>query len=87
LGDEIMVKNITIFTTNTCAYCGMVKKWLGAKGIGYEEVNLDQHPEMQAEALRISGALTVPVTVVTKHDDTREVIVGYNLAKLAPAVG
>jgi glutaredoxin len=81
-----MVKNITIFTTNTCAYCGMVKKWLGAKGIGYEEVNLDQNPDRQAEALRISGALTVPVTVVTRHDDTQEVIVGWNLAKLAPAV-
>lgn len=81
-----MVKNVTIFTTNTCAYCGMVKKWLGAKGIGYEEVNLDQNPERQAEALRISGALTVPVTVITKHDDTQEVVVGYNLAKLAPAV-
>lgn len=81
-----MVKNITIFTTNTCAYCGMVKKWLGTKGIGYEEVNLDQYPERQAEALAISGALTVPVTVVTKHDDSKEVVIGFNLAKLAPAV-
>ncbi len=81
-----MVKNITIFTTNTCAYCGMVKKWLGAKGYSYEEVNLDQNPDRQAEALQISGALTVPVTVVTKHDNSREVIVGFNLSKLAPAV-
>jgi glutaredoxin 3 len=81
-----MPKKITIFTTNTCAYCAMVKKYLGAKGHEWEEVNLDQHPERQAEALQLSGALTVPVTVVTKHDDTREVIVGYNLAKLAPAV-
>jgi glutaredoxin len=81
-----MPKNITIFTTNTCAYCGMVKKYLGAKGHEWEEVNLDQHPERQAEALSLSGALTVPVTVVTKQDDSQEVIVGYNLAKLAPAV-
>lgn len=81
-----MAKNITIFTSNTCAYCGMVKKWLGAKGHSYEEVNLDEHPERQAEAQRLSGALTVPVTVVTKTDDSQEVIVGYNLAKLAPAV-
>jgi glutaredoxin len=81
-----MVKNVMIFTTNTCAYCGMVKKWLGAKGVSYEEVNLDQFPERQAEAMELSGALTVPVTVVTKHDDTREVVVGFNLAKLAPAV-
>lgn len=81
-----MVKNITIFTTNTCAYCSMVKKYLGAKGHNYEEVNLDQNPHRQAEAMKISGALTVPVTIVTKHDDSQEVIVGYNLARLAPAV-
>ena len=81
-----MPKNITIFTTNTCAYCGMVKRWLGAKGYQYEEVNLDQNPDRAAEALAVSGSLTVPVTVVTKTDDSREVIVGYNLAKLAPAV-
>ena len=81
-----MPKKITIFTTNSCAYCGMVKKYLGSKGHHYEEVNLDEHPERQAEALRLSGALTVPVTLITKQDDTQEVVVGYNLSKLAPAV-
>lgn len=81
-----MVKNITIFTTNTCAYCVMVKKWLGAKGFSYEEVNLDTSPERQKEAYEMSGQLAVPVTIVTKADDSKEVIVGYNLAKLAPAV-
>ncbi len=82
-----MAKNITIFTTNTCAYCVMVKRWLQTKGINYEEVNLDHQPERQAEAYAVSGQLAVPVTVVTKEDDSKEVIVGYNLAKLAPAVG
>lgn len=81
-----MVKNITIFTTNTCAYCVMVKKYLDIKGHQYDVVNLDEHPERQAEALALSGALTVPVTVVSKQDDTKEVVVGYNLAKLAPAL-
>lgn len=81
-----MVKNITIFTTNTCAYCQMVKKWLDAKGFGYDVVNLDENPERQAEALALSGALTVPVTVVTKEDDSKQVVIGYNLAKLAPAL-
>ena len=81
-----MAKNITIFTTNTCAYCVMVKRFLDVKGHGYEVVNLDEQPHRQAEALQLSGALTVPVTVVTKDDDSQEVIVGYNLSKLAPAV-
>lgn len=81
-----MAKDITIFTTNTCAYCGMVKKWLDNKGHSYQVVNLDDHPERQAEALQLSGALTVPITVVTKQDDSKEVVVGFNLSKLAPAV-
>lgn len=79
-------KNITIFTTNTCAYCVMVKKWLTAKGMSYEEVNLDEHPERQQEAYEVSGQLSVPITVVTKDDASKEVVIGYNLAQLAPAV-
>lgn len=81
-----MAKDITIYTTNTCAYCVMVKKWLGAKGFSYNEVNLDKQPERAQEALAISGQLAVPVTVITKEDDSKEVVVGYNLAKLVPAV-
>jgi len=81
-----VTKKITIFTTNTCAYCVHVKRFLDAKGHSYEVVNLDENPERQAEALRLSGALTVPVTVVTKQDDSQEVIVGFNLARLAPAI-
>lgn len=81
-----MVKKITIFTTKTCAYCPMVKKYLAAKGYSYDEINLDEEPHRQQEALALSGALTVPVTVIEKHDDSKEVVVGYNLAKLAPAI-
>ena len=82
-----MAKDITIFTTNTCAYCVMVKRFLDMKGQKYDVVNLDEHPERNQEAFELSGgALTVPITVITKQDDTKEVVVGYNLGKLAPAL-
>jgi glutaredoxin 3 len=82
-----MAKDITIFTTNTCSYCAMVKRFLDMKGQTYRVVNLDEHPERNKEAYELSnGALTVPITVVTKDDDTKHVVVGYNLAQLAPAV-
>jgi len=81
-----MAKNITIFTTNTCATCATLKTWLDRKGHTYEVVNLDDNPERQNEAFALSGAFTVPITVVTKHDDTQEVVVGPNFAKLAPAL-
>lgn len=81
-----MAKNITVFTTTTCSYCVMVKRFLDMKGKQYEVVNLDENPERRAEVMQMSGVATVPVTLVTKEDDTQEVVVGYNLARLAPAV-
>jgi len=68
---------IQIYTTNTCAYCKMVKQFLSMKGKEYEEINLDQNPERQAEALAISGAMTVPVTT-----DGKSVVIGWNPGKL-----
>ena len=81
-----MPKHIAIYTTNTCSYCVMVKKWLQSKGMTYEEINLDEKPELRADAMNISGSITVPITVITKDNDEKEVVIGWNLAKLAPAV-
>lgn len=47
------------------------------KGKKYEIVNLDEQPERQAEALALSGAMTVPVTT-----DGKSVVVGWNPSKL-----
>lgn len=80
------MKKITVFTTSTCAYCGMVKKWLDAKGISYSVINLDEQPEMQKKVFEKSGALTVPITLIENEDTTEEVVIGYNLARLAAVV-
>ncbi len=81
-----MGKKITIFTTNTCAYCVMVKRFLDSKGQTYEVVNLDDNPERQAEVLAKSGALTVPITLIENEDSSEDVVIGYNLSRLAPLV-
>lgn len=80
-----MGAKVTIYTTKSCASCQMAKRYMGYKGVVYEEVNLDEYPERQAEALQISGAMTVPVIVVDRAEK-RSVVVGYNLSKLAPAL-
>lgn len=83
-----MSKQVTVYTTTTCAFCMMVKKYLDSKGIAYEAINLDEHPEHQEKAIELSGALATPITVITDEDDgTQEVVVGYNVGKLAPALG
>ncbi len=80
------MKKITVYTTNTCTYCVMVKRWLDNKGINYQTVNLDEQPDKQKEIYEKSGALTVPVTLVEKEDASEEVVIGFNLPRLASAV-
>lgn len=80
------MKKITVYTTNTCSYCTMVKKYLDKKGVNYTTVNLDEQPHLQKEVYEKSGALTVPVTLIEKEDSSEEVVIGFNLPKLASAV-
>lgn len=85
-----MSKKVTVYTTNTCAYCVMVKKYLTSKGQMYEEVNLDEKPELRQQIISLSGQMTVPVTVVsdTDHEERQpDVTVGWNPGKLAAAIG
>ena len=83
-----MSKSITIYTTNTCAYCEVVKKFLNNKGLTYTVVNMDEHPEVRQEVIAMSGAMTVPVTIVADEDESvpKNITVGWNPAKLASAV-
>ena len=70
----------TVYTTKTCAYCPMVKKYLTYKGIKYTEKDAEQ-PEIRDEAIKLSGAMTVPITVI---DD--QVIVGWKPQLLSAAI-
>lgn len=72
---------LTVYTTDTCGYCSMVKRFLDSKKIEYEVVNLSENPERQKEAYEMSGALTVPVTT-----DGKSVVVGWNPGKLVQMV-
>lgn len=68
---------ITVFTTKTCAYCQMVKKFLDMKGKEYKVVNLEENPEIRQSLLEKTGEMRVPITQVGE-----EYIVGWNPAKL-----
>lgn len=69
-----------IYTTPTCAFCKTVEKFLDKYGVEYVELDASQ-PEIGKEAVRLSGATTVPVTVLNGH-----VIVGWKPAQLRKAI-
>ncbi len=51
---------IQMYTTGWCGYCDRARALLRARGIEYEEVNLDDDPAFRAKLLELSGRWTVP---------------------------
>lgn len=84
-----MAKQIKIYTTNTCAYCDAVKKYLDSKGQTYSIINLDDQPEKREEMMQLTSLMTVPVVVVSDDTDPSampKLVQGWNPAKLAEAI-
>lgn len=67
-----------LYTTDTCAYCPGVKKFLKAKGIPYEEVNVTEDVKLLKPASDVSGMFTVPQLLT----EDGKVIVGPKWAEL-----
>ncbi|MBA2475427.1 MAG: glutaredoxin [Actinobacteria bacterium] len=54
------MKTIQIYTTNWCGYCTRAKALLEAKGLPYEEINLDDDPGFRRRLSELTGSWTVP---------------------------
>lgn len=58
---------ITVYTTPNCMPCQATKKMLDRRGIVYDVINLQQHPE-KAEEFKEMGMMQTPIVVAgEKH--------------------
>lgn len=68
-----------VYSTTTCAYCQMVKKFLTLKEKAYEEVNLDENPEERSRVQALANGMTsVPVVTKIENGEEKLVVVGWN---------
>jgi len=84
-----MAKNVTVYTTNTCASCVMLKKYLTSKGQTFELINLDDQPSELQKVIDMTGQMAVPVTVVEDAEDASlspHVVVGWKPGLIASAL-
>ena len=51
---------VQMYTTRWCGYCVRAKTLLEAKGIEYEEINLDDDPHFRQKLMDLTGSWTVP---------------------------
>jgi glutaredoxin 3 len=76
-----MVREVKLYTTPTCPYCKMAKKFLEDNGIKYQEFNIVEDKAAREE-LKKCGSLAVPTIC---FDD--EALVGFNEAELKEKLG
>lgn len=51
---------VKIYTSSLCGYCYMAKNLLRQKNVEFQEISVDNHPELRKEMEELSQRLTVP---------------------------
>ncbi len=69
--------SVTVYSTPTCVYCKMVKKYFESHNIDFNEIDVSRDREAAAEMVRKSGQMGVPVVDI---DGT--IIVGFDKDKI-----
>jgi mycoredoxin len=52
-----MAKKIVVYTTPWCGDCIVAKRFLGERGIAYEEVDIEQDPEAAEIVMRLNDGM------------------------------
>lgn len=69
--------NIKVYSTPTCPYCTMAKKYLDSKNVQYTEYDVSKDRDAATEMINKSGQRGVPVLEING-----EIIVGFDKEKI-----
>jgi glutaredoxin 3 len=73
---------ITVYTTDRCPYCVMVKRLLDKRSLAYEEINLARDPEGRSALVERTGRMSFPQVLVGD-----EIIGGFEETRDADRTG
>lgn len=76
------MKKVTIYSTQTCHFCGLAKEFFKEHSINYTEHNVSSDLEKRKEMVEKTGQLGVPVI-----DIEGQVIIGFDEGRLTEALG
>jgi len=69
--------SITVYSTQTCPYCVMLKNYLKDNGFKYTEIDVSKDYKKAEEMIEKSGQMGVPVA-----DIDGQIIIGFNKEKI-----
>ena len=72
---------VKVYTTNTCPWCDKAKSYLKAKGIEFEELNVQDDMAAREEMIKKSKQMGVPVL-----DVNGSIIIGFDKSAIDTAL-
>ena len=72
------MSKIKIYSTPTCTYCIILKKYLTDKGVAFEEVDVSQDEQAKKYMIEKTNQMTVPVTELPNG----EFVVGFKKGEI-----
>lgn len=64
--------SVTVYSTQTCPYCVLAKKYLTSKGVEYKDVDVGVNQAAAMEMVKKSGQMGVPVI-----DIDGKIVIGF----------
>jgi glutaredoxin 3 len=81
------MKNVTIYTTNTCHFCHLAKDFFAANNVAYTEKNVENDIPAQREMIEKTGQFGVPVIELTEEGMEPVFIIGFDRGALVEQLG
>ncbi len=79
---SLSAAKVLVFTTPTCSYCTIAKRYLKEKKIRYREVDISRNPNAAMDIQKKTGQTGVPVIIINNRP-----IVGFDKIKINKMLG
>ena len=74
--------NVIVFSTPTCSFCNLTKKYFHERGIKFKDVDVSRDPVAARDMVRRSGQQGVPVI-----DIGGKIVIGFDRSKINKFLG
>jgi glutaredoxin 3 len=54
------MSRVVMYTKDVCPFCERAKALLRSKGVEWEELNIEERPQLRGQMIEMSGRRTVP---------------------------
>lgn len=73
---------VLMFTTPTCHYCKVAKRYFKEQGVKFREIDVSKNPSAAADMQRKTGQMGVPVILINNRP-----IIGFDKIKINKILG